>query len=222
MAVYFFDLDGTLADSRLGLFASFRAGLAAIGVAPPSDAQLQRFLGTPLPEFFTAFSPALSRAALRKGIAGFRQHYDASGILQNTLYRDVLPMLEAVRQGRHGTWVVTSKPQPHAERAVFDLGLARFIDGIVGAGLDETDTKTGLVRRALDESGADPARTIMLGDRAYDVIGALENGVRPVGALWGYGTQDELCAAGCRDFAESAKDFAARFVPALAFTEAAE
>jgi phosphoglycolate phosphatase-like HAD superfamily hydrolase len=40
MKTYFFDLDGVLADSRPGLYLSFRAALTAIGVANLSDSEL--------------------------------------------------------------------------------------------------------------------------------------------------------------------------------------
>lgn len=42
----------------------------------------------------------------------------------------------------------------------------------------------------------------MVGDRAHDVLGAKANGVFPVGALWGYGTREELNSAGARLFCE--------------------
>lgn len=40
--------------------------------------------------------------------------------------------------------------------------------------------------------------TVMVGDRRYDVIGALANEVLPVGVLWGYGLREELASAGGR------------------------
>jgi len=36
----------------------------------------------------------------------------------------------------------------------------------------------------------------MVGDRSHDMIGARANGVRAIGVLWGYGSRDELSAAG--------------------------
>jgi phosphoglycolate phosphatase len=121
-------------------------------------------------------------------------------------------MLDMLRQRGHSAWLVTSKPEPHARRVAALLGLETYLSGIVGAGLDETDTKTDLVARALDLSAADPAGTVMLGDRSYDVIGARENGVRPVGALWGYGSKAELRAAGCELFVASAQEFTDTYV----------
>jgi phosphoglycolate phosphatase len=213
MTAFFFDLDGTLTDSRAGLFAGFRAGIAAMGGPAPSDAALQDFLGTPLPVMFRSLRPGLTDTEVARATSAFRDTYEGTGILDNTLYPGVEAMLAAVRNAGGVAWVVTSKPQPHAERVVNLLGLGSAIRGIIGAGLAETDTKTELVARALAASGASRHRSVMLGDRLYDVIGARENQVRAIGALWGYGTERELRDAGCTSFARSPMDFAERFVP---------
>ena len=36
----------------------------------------------------------------------------------------------------------------------------------------------------------------MVGDRAADVIAAKANGIRSIGILWGYGSEEELQTAG--------------------------
>ena len=44
----------------------------------------------------------------------------------------------------------------------------------------------------------DPKRTmktVMIGDRKHDIIGAQEMGIDSVGVLWGYGSRAELEAA---------------------------
>jgi len=53
----------------------------------------------------------------------------------------------------------------------------------------------------------------MIGDRAQDVAGALANGVRPIGALWGYGTRAELARAGARQFCERPSQLPATLAP---------
>jgi hypothetical protein len=67
MKAYFFDLDGTLADAREGLYASFRAALKALDVAERGDQELERFLGTPLPEMFRVLKPGISKTLIAGG-----------------------------------------------------------------------------------------------------------------------------------------------------------
>lgn len=52
-------------------------------------------------------------------------------------------------------------------------------------------------------------RILEFGDRSHDVAGALANGVRPVGVLWGYGTQEELAGAGAVALCEDPSQIAA-------------
>jgi phosphoglycolate phosphatase len=48
----------------------------------------------------------------------------------------------------------------------------------------------------------------MVGDRRYDVSGAHSVGMRSLGVLWGYGTRDELEAAGADQLVDSPADLA--------------
>lgn len=46
----------------------------------------------------------------------------------------------------------------------------------------------------------------MVGDRRYDVTGAHANEMHALGVLWGYGSRDELEAAGADDLVEEMKN----------------
>ena len=213
---YLFDLDGTLADARDGLYYSFRAALRALNLKGVPNARLEHFLGTPLPEMFRVLKPDISRQEVAAGIAAFRSAYEASGIQKNQLYPGVRSMLEAVARQSRVAWIVTSKPEHYAVRVAKYLGIDRLVLGITGAGLDENDTKGELVAKALNDLGINASHAIMLGDRFYDVVGALENDVLPVGALWGYGSYEELHGAGCQNFASTPAEFQSGFIDATA------
>lgn len=51
---------------------------------------------------------------------------------------------------------------------------------------------------------AELSRTVMVGDRKHDILGALQNGIDSVGVLYGYGSRDELTAAGATHLAQTA------------------
>jgi phosphoglycolate phosphatase len=212
MKAYLFDLDGTLADSRAGLYPAFRSGLKSIGIASVDDARLAGFLGSPLPEIFRSFRPAIPQAEIDAGMDAFRAAYEITGITNNELYPGVIRMLAGIRQRGAAIWVVTSKPEPQAVRVVAHLKLDSYVAGVVGASLAETDTKTELVARALAAARVAGHEAVMVGDRHYDIVGAIANRVPPVGALWGYGSREELSAAGCRLFANSPDEFREKFV----------
>jgi len=212
MQAYFFDLDGTLTDSRAGLYPAFRRGLETIGVQGVADAQLKTFLGTPLPQIFRTMRPDVSQIEIDHGMAAFRALFERTGIVANELYPGVIELLRSIQKRGSVIWVVTSKPQNQAVEVVRYLKLDKYVAGVIGAGLAETDTKTDLVGRALAAARVGSREAVMVGDRSYDIIGAIENGVLPVGVLWGYGSEDELRTAGCRHFAKSPDEFRVAYV----------
>ncbi|HEY3252613.1 MAG TPA: HAD hydrolase-like protein, partial [Polyangiaceae bacterium] len=82
----FFDLDGTLTDSRQGILLSMRHALSAVGVSVPSDDALLRFIGPPfhdsLRELLGSSDPDLNARTL----AIYRQRYSRVGIFESSVY----------------------------------------------------------------------------------------------------------------------------------------
>ena len=85
-------------------------------------------------------------------------------------------------------------------------GRAAGARGIIEDALDQAE----LIRRILVDLQLEPAMTVVVGDREHDIIGARANQLRTVGALYGYGTREELLRAGadalCRS-SESLREF---------------
>ena len=94
-------------------------------------------------------------------------------------------------------FVVTSKVRLFAEPIVEHFGLRRFFLSVYGGELDGSYVdKSELIAKVLRSESLTPDETVMIGDRAHDVIGAKANGVLSVGALWGFGSREELVSAG--------------------------
>lgn len=94
-------------------------------------------------------------------------------------------------------FVATSKPTVFAERIIEHFGPGRFMRAIHGSELDGTRSdKAKLIAHILKAERPLPSETAMVGDREHDMAGAKANGVFAVGALWGYGSRQELPAAG--------------------------
>ena len=48
----------------------------------------------------------------------------------------------------------------------------------------------------MNKAGFDKSKVLMIGDREHDIIGAKKNGIKSCGDLYGYGSRQELEAAG--------------------------
>ncbi len=192
-----FDLDGTLTDPREGIVACLKHALRGLGRSSPPDADLARFIGPPLRETFASLLGSASPAAIDEAVALYRERFAATGIFENALYPDVPPVLAELQALGMTLYVATAKPQLFAERIVDHFGLARFFHRVYGSELDGTRAvKRELIAYILRRESLSPHSTVMVGDRAHDVRGAVANGVLPIGVLWGYGSREELTAAG--------------------------
>jgi len=75
---------------------------------------------------------------------------------------------------------------------------AHFV-AVHGCELDGTrEDKRDLLAHLLPHHGIDAREAVMIGDRGVDMIAARHHGVQALGALWGYGTREELEAAGAQ------------------------
>ena len=101
--------------------------------------------------------------------------------------------------------LATSKPEAFARRIMEHFDLAQYCDFICGATLDETRTdKAEVIAYALETAGiTDKTGLVMVGDREHDVLGAKKNGLPCIGAVYGYGTAEELTAAGAAALADT-------------------
>jgi phosphoglycolate phosphatase len=192
-----FDLDGTLTDSRAGITACIRHALDRLGYACPEDAALATYIGPPLRGTLSTLLDTTDAALVETALAHYRHRYDAVGLFENRVYDDVPAMLDAVARRGHAMLVATAKTRHAATRIVEHFGLARHFLGVYGAEPGgRFDAKIDLLAHLIDSGVIRADRAVMVGDRASDIVAAKVNGIRSIGALWGYGDPGELADAG--------------------------
>jgi phosphoglycolate phosphatase len=202
-----FDLDGTLTDSRSGIFNCFRyafARLAEAGgpaVALPDDEGLRFIVGPPLRETFARFAGEAQKERL---MGYYLERYQPVGAFENRVYDGVAAALDRLQAGGARLFVATSKSEIDARRILDHFGLSPRFLSINGARADGSrGAKRELIGDVLAAHGLAPEAAAMIGDREFDMIGAKALGVTAIGALWGYGTREELVAAGADALAVS-------------------
>ncbi|GAA4625608.1 HAD hydrolase-like protein [Cellulomonas oligotrophica] len=194
------DLDGTLMNSAPGVVHSVRVAYEHVGVPVPDEAAMLSFIGPPIGHSFPAHG--VPAALVPAAVAAYQEHFGRVGVWDTTVFDGIPAALTALREAGVLLVVATAKPIAFAEPICAEVGLTPLLDAIVGAPLDESESKGQIIARALvvarELTGApvDPARAVMLGDREHDVHGAAEHGIACLGASWGYGAPGELVAAG--------------------------
>jgi phosphoglycolate phosphatase len=201
------DLDGTLTDNFEGISRSILHALALLGAPAPAPEALRACVGPPLRSSFARLLATADAARVEQAIAHYRARYAETGWRENTIYAGIAGAVARLAASGATLVLCTSKPQPYAERIVEHFGFAPHLSAVYGADLaGALDDKAALVARLLDREGLDARRCTMIGDREHDVRAAHANGVRAVGVLWGYGSEDELRRAGADAIALSPAD----------------
>jgi phosphoglycolate phosphatase len=192
-----FDLDGTLVDSRTDLANSVNAMLrqyhrpelpleviaSYIGNGAPM--LVRRSLGDPDDETFV-------QEALLYFMAYYREHK-----LDTTyVYDGIKESLDAIRASRNGDSaepapplrmaVLSNKPVVPSRGIVDALGLGPYFFQVYGGNSFHTKKPdpTG-VQALLQESGARPQETVIVGDTDIDVITARNAGIYSIGVTYG-------------------------------------
>jgi len=201
--LFLFDLDGTLIDSEIGVFAGIRHSLATVGADAPDDATLRSWIGPPLRVSFGALLDGDSER-VETAVDAYSQRFDDTGWSEHAVYEGIPELIAALSGAGHKLAVVTSKTRPHAERIVAHLPFGGSFERLYAPDPSSSKSeKTEMIAAALADFGHDVADTVMIGDRLYDMEGAVANGVRGVGVLWGFGDREELMAAGAWKIVDS-------------------
>lgn len=195
-ATVFLDLDGTLIDPKPGIIGSVQYALRQMGQEPPAMEALTWAIGPPLRKTFTQL---LGEDQAEAAVAHYRTFYSGGAMYDCEVYAGIPETLGRLAADGHRLIVVTAKPHVFARPIVSRLGLETYVSAVYGPELDGTrDNKAELLAHVLSAEGIAPSTAFMVGDRQFDILAAVANGVAGVGVTWGYGSADELRGAGAR------------------------
>jgi phosphoglycolate phosphatase len=203
MQAVLLDLDGTLLASRDGIIASLRAALRELGREPDPAQDLDWVIGPPLPDVMAKLLGEFGDDRVEMAITAYRRQYESSG-LDSPLFPGVPALMEQLAGSGRRVFLATSKPVHLARRILSLHRLTGYFHGMYGARPDDSGAeKPELIADLLAREAVDPRRSVMVGDRRYDISGGHANGMRAIGALWGYGSREELEEAGADALADS-------------------
>ncbi len=191
-----FDLDGTLFDTSEGIMECYRKGLAHFDIFVDDDRDLRKVIGPSLYVSYRDFY-GLDETQVKEAVRIYREHYNSAGIYMCRMYIGIENTLKTLKQTNFTLCVATSKPQVMAEKILKFSGIDKYFDTICGAELDGSRSdKVELINAALKlVDFTDKNQVIMIGDRFYDVNGAINAGVHSLGVTYGFGTRQELIEA---------------------------
>lgn len=193
----FFDLDGTLTDSKEGVLECVRYAITAMGRPVPKDPDLLKFIGPPLQDSFARYC-GLSREESQEALRLFREQYVPVGQFKNRPAPGIAEMLGRLSARGLTLALASSKAESQCVSICERFGFTPHLAVIAGSSDSRDKSKADVIREAMDRLGlADPRACLMVGDRKYDVEGARACGMDCAGVeFFGYAPPGELAEAG--------------------------
>ena len=202
-----FDLDGTLTDPADGIINCHRWALDQVGMVIDDDVDLRTVIGPPAEEAHALLGVPQDRIAESTRL--YRERFAVAGWLDDAPYPGIVELVDSLAASGRRLGVATMKLEPFAVRVLERVGLAPAFDVVSGSDSARTRaSKHAVIQHALDRLERGPDGVIMVGDRRHDVEAARALGITSVGVAWGFGTIEELMAAGADAIAVEPADLA--------------
>ena len=203
---FLFDLDGTLTDPSLGITKSVAYALRSYKIEVKNLSTLNTFIGPPLTDSFIKYY-GFSKEEAVKAMWKYREYFSEKGLFENTLYPHVEEMLISLKEKGKKLLIATSKPEIYTIEILKHFGIYKYFDFVAGNTLEEDRaTKEAVIAYAIKETGIDPKKSVMIGDRKFDIVAGKGFGMKTVGAKFGFPEEDELEKAGADYIADTPEE----------------
>jgi phosphoglycolate phosphatase len=188
-----FDLDGTLSDSREGIFNAYFHVFDKLNIKYPDRDILMTLIGPPLQKSFEVVF-GLRGTENENAIKVFREYYASKGLFENILYDGIPELLQKLTGTGALLYVATSKYHLFASQVLRHFAIDAYFTDVSGADYSGFHaSKVDLLARILRKNNIrDPMEVVMIGDTRYDVEAAAELEIDSIGVTYGFSTKEEV------------------------------
>ena len=194
-----FDCDGTLVDGQADICAAMELAFAAAGLSAPDRHEVRRIVGLSLPQAIAMLAPGADRARQSAAADAYRQAFRAArseGRLAEPLFPGIAAMLGRLVASGWTMGVATGKSDRGLIHCLAEHNITDHFVTLQTADRHPSKPHPAMLLAALEEAGAEPEQSVMIGDTVFDIEMARAAGVRAIGVSWGYHAPRELLAAG--------------------------
>lgn len=201
-----FDLDGTLTDSSPGIINAYIYSLNKLGLYEDDISIVRSYIGSPLRAYY-AERQKLSAGDSELAVKYFREHYNDTGIYENSVYPGINELLKNLVAADQKLYIATSKPERFAITVLQHFGIAGYFAFIKGSDMSpDNKPKERIINYVMETNSLTAGECIMIGDRYHDIRGAHLNGIASIAVTYGYGSRAELEKENPTHFAAKAKE----------------
>lgn len=192
-----FDLDGTLLDTLEDLRDAVVHAMRDFGLPEPTRDEMRARLGNGSGYLIAHCVPGGREfPQYQEVFDDYLSFYEAHSRIKTAPYPGIMELLEELKAAGVKCAIVSNKPHTAAAQLARD-----FFSGLVLTAVGE---KPGIRRKpapdtvlaAMDELGAEPARTVYVGDSEVDIDTARAAGIGCISVTWGFRTREQLIESG--------------------------
>ncbi|MEC4680464.1 MAG: HAD-IA family hydrolase [Nitrospirota bacterium] len=191
--VLLFDFDGTLIDSKVDIATAVNLTLGDLGLPLRSMEEIYGFVGDGVKQLLRLSVGEDKQDDYDRALKIFREHYLEHCVKTTRWYPGVWEVLQHYHDRRKV--IVTNKSLEYTLAIVEGLQAGHLFQH-VEAPRDTTELKPEpvMLERAIEQLGADPEHTVMIGDSTNDVRAAQAAGIRACAVGYGYGSRERVTA----------------------------
>jgi phosphoglycolate phosphatase len=195
MRLFFYDLDGTLVDTRADIAAAANHMLQEFGKPPASVKEISRYVGRGLHYLLQGCLKTQDESILEKGSKIYRNYYAAHMLDHSKLYPGAKETLESLKGKKQV--VLTNKPDPFSKDLLAALGVSHyFTDIIPGNSVYPKKPDPAAILAIMKREKIAASETLFVGDSCVDIETARNAGVGVVVLTHGFEEEAALKAAG--------------------------
>jgi phosphoglycolate phosphatase len=195
-----FDLDGTLLDTLSDIAVAANKALGRQGFPSHGVEEYRYFVGDGVTMLMRRALPPQKRhddAIIAACVDLFREEYGRTWDLNTRAYEGIPELLDTLTGKGMKMAVFSNKPDDFTKRYVDRFFQDWFFEIVLGLrqGMPKKPDPAGAIQIA-GHLRITPPRFLYLGDSGVDMKTAVNAGMFPVGALWGFRTREELVEHG--------------------------
>jgi phosphoglycolate phosphatase len=194
-----FDCDGTLVDSQHNICLAMEDAFARAGLAAPDRHRTRRVVGLSLIPAMQAMLPDADPALHIQLAEDYKTAFHrlrGRGMIDEPLFDGMLEALDALEADGWLLGVATGKSDRGLDLCLRHHGIRTRFVTLQTADRHPSKPHPSMAHQAMEEAGALPETTVMIGDTSFDMAMGVAAGARALGVDWGYHDAFELHGAG--------------------------
>lgn len=200
-----FDMDGTIADTSAGIYASYNHVARELNRPLPSNKDLSSVIGGPLPNNLKKIYN-LTDDQVEKAVNIYREYYAKEGFKESVLYEGLAETISKLYKKGSVLAVATMKAETFAIKMLEMWDIADKFSFIYGVDQKDSITKPEMIRKCLLNSNIEKKDTFMIGDSPQDYDAAKKSGVNFLAVTYGFHYTEEFCISNNLKFVNKASD----------------